>query len=160
MSRQLPGIITSSNARQSIPDQDWDQCSRLVSETITKEVRIKNNLIKGAMDANFKAANETAKAGINKIVEEAKSRVKVKIESLVHDGLSKLKDNLNKNFDQKCTREKAFITNELTLSAIEAKNKSMRDFEMSIENDVQEATKKLKRHVTKVIDEEKLGTLV
>ena len=46
------------------------------------------------------------------------------------------------------------------MAAIKAKTKSMRDFEMSIENEVQAATKKVKWNVTKAIDEEKLGTLV
>ena len=105
MSRKLPEIVTSSNARQSIPERERDQCSRLVSEIITKEFRERNILIKDAMETNVKAANEIVKVGIDKIVEEAKSIVKVKTESLVHDGLSKLKDDLNKNLT-KSSRER------------------------------------------------------
>ena len=112
------------------------------------------------MDVNFNTANKSAKVGINKIVEEAKSKIEFEIKSLIHDRLSKLKEDLDEKFIQQYTREKAFITNELALLAIEAKNKSMQDFEKCIENDVQEATKTLKRTVTKVIDEEKLGTSV
>ena len=160
MNRQLPGIVTSLNTCQSISQQERDQCSKMVSERITKELRKNNNLIKGAFDVNFNAANDSAKVGINKIVDEAKSRSEGEIESLINDRLSKLEDELDEKFNQQCAREKAVITNELALAAIEVKNKSLRDFETTIENEVQEATKKLKRHVTKVINEEKLGTLV
>ena len=160
MMRQLPGIVTSSNTSQNISQQDRDQCSKMVSERMTKELRKYEDLIKGAFDVNFNAANDSAKVGINKIVDEAKSKIEGKIESLINNRLSKLEDELDEKFNQQCAREKAVITNELALAAIEAKTKSMRDFEMSIKNEVQEATKKLKRHVTKAIDEEKLGTLV